>query len=150
MNYDALELIKIAMLHEDEGAEYYESQAKQWHVQEVCDNFKALADEERLHSKWLQELFEAKKEHGDFKLFSFLGDSVQAPQLFNWADIKKISDMTLKDVLLKAIKMERSSYEFYESLQSKSEDKDFTDLLVLLIDWEKNHYTTLKEAYDKL
>lgn len=147
MNDKELELIKTAMLHEDEGADYYTLQSNQWHEASVSENFKQLAAEERLHSKWIKELFEEKKSFGDAKLLSFMKEQ-ESPKLFDWTDIKKISDLSVKDVFKKAMDMEEASYKYYQEIKSKSEDQELHHLLDILIEWEKSHYNTLKEVYD--
>lgn len=142
-----LELIKTAMLHEDEGVEYYTLQSKQWHENQVVENFKQLAEEEKLHSKWIRELFEEKKSFGDSKLLSFLKDK-ESPKLFDWSDVKKIPDIGIVDVFKKAMAMEEASFKYYEEVKASSEDEDLHKLLDILIKWEKSHYKTLKEVYD--
>ena len=149
MNDKELELIKKAMLHEDEGAAYYTKQSQQWHEAQVCENFRQLAKEESLHSQWIKELFDENKEFGDSKLFSFMSD-VTSPQLFDWQGVKKISDIGIKDVFLYAMDMEQASVKFYEDIKSSSTDANMNALLDILINWEKMHYTSLKEVYDSL
>lgn len=149
MNDKELELIKTAMLHEDEGAAYYTLQSNQWHEAQVSENFKQLAADEQLHSKWIRELFEEKKSFGDAKLLSFLKDQ-QSPKLFDWTDVKKISDLDVKDVFKKAMDMEEASYKYYQDIKASAEDQDMHKLLDILINWEISHYKTLKEVYDAL
>lgn len=149
MNDKALELIKTAMLHEDEGADYYILQSQQWHEAQVVENFKQLAEEERLHGQWIKELFEEKKTFGDGKILSFMKD-LQSPRLFDWSDVKKISDYNVKDVFKKAMDMEEASYQYYEKIKDTSTDETLNHLLDLLIAWEKNHYQSFKDVYDSL
>ncbi len=149
MNEEELNIIKKAMLHEDEGAAYYTLQAEQWHETSICENFRLLAEEERLHSKWIKELFDERKSFGDSKLLSFL-KCQESPKLIDWSDIKKISDLSLKDVFKKAMDMEKASYNYYAEAKSKIDDKDTKALLDILIEWEMQHYTTLKKAHDSL
>lgn len=147
MNDNELELIKTAMLHEDEGAAYYLEQSKQWHEKTVCENFRKLSEDEKLHSKWIRELFEDRKSFGDAKLLSFMKDQ-GSPQLFDWSDVKRISDMGIKDVFEKAMNMEKASVEFYENLKASTTDQSLDNLLDILINWEQVHYLTLKEIFD--
>ena len=144
-----LELIKTAMLHEDEGAEYYTLQSKQWHENQVVENFKQLAEEERLHSRWIRELFEERKSFGDAKILSFMKE-IESPKLFDWSDVKKIADFDVVAVFEKAMAMEESSYLYYQDIKDSTDDKDLITLLDILIHWEISHYNTLKEVRDTL
>jgi len=149
MNDKAIELIKIAMLHEDEGADYYTLQSEQWHEAQVVENFKQLAAEERLHSQWIQELFDQRKGFGDSKVLSFM-KHMESPKLYDWSDVKKISDLNAKDVFKKAMDMELKSYDFYQSIRVQSDDPVLNQLLDILIQWEMTHYESFKDIYDSL
>lgn len=149
MNDKELELIKTAMRHEDEGAAYYLEQSKQWHEAQVCENFKQLSEDEKLHSQWIRELFAERKSFGDAKLLSFLKD-LESPKLFDWSDVKRISDLGIKDVFKKAMDMEALSVTFYQNMKTSTTDQSLDGLLEILIQWEKIHYRTLKEVYDTL
>lgn len=147
MNDKELEVMKIAMLHEDEGAEYYLLQSKQWHDAVICENFKALSDEEKLHSQWIKELFLSKKEFGDEKMMTFM-KGVKGPGLFDWSSVKRISDLDKKAVFKKAMDLEEASYKYYEKIKEESSDPEVIRLLEILIDWEISHYKTFKTIYD--
>lgn len=148
MNDKELELLKKAMMTEDDGSAYYLKQSKQWHEQQVCDNFKMLAHEEKLHSQWLRELFDKKKSFGDDKIFSYIEAS--PPKIYDWSDIKKISDLSIKDVFKKAMDMEEMSYNYYKAIRSSASDEDLVYLLDILIEWEMTHYKSFKEVYESL
>jgi len=148
MNDKELELLKKAMMNEDDGAEYYLAQSQQWHEKQVSENFKQLSEEESLHSKWLRELFDFKKSFGDDKIFTLT--KVEKPKIYDWSDIRKISDMSIKDVFKKAMAMEEASYEYYESIKASSSDKDLIDLLDILIEWEIEHFKSFRDIYESL
>ncbi len=149
MNDKELELLKKAMLIEDDGAEYYMLQSKQLHEKSVCENFKILAEEETLHSKWLRELFDASKSFGDDKIMSFMKD-MESPKLFDWTDVKKISDLSIKDVFKKAMDMEDASAQYYQSIKADATDAELISLLNSLIEWEIAHYKSFKEVYESM
>ncbi len=148
MNDKELELLKKAMMNEDDGAEYYLAQSQQWHEKQVSENFKQLSEEESLHSEWLRELFDFKKSFGDDKIFTLT--KVEKPRIYDWSDIRKISDMGIKDVFKKAMAMEEASYEYYESIKASSSDKDLIDLLDILIEWEIEHFKSFRDIYESL
>jgi len=148
MNDKELELIKKAMSLEDDGAAYYMYQSQQWHEQSVSDNFMNLSKEEELHSKWLRDLFRSRKDFGDDRLFSMI--EVEKPKIYDWTDIKKISDLGLKDVFKKAMEMEEASYKYYKEIKSESQDETLIELLDALIEWEISHYKSFKEVYESL
>lgn len=149
MNDKELEVMKIAMLHEDEGAQYYMLQSNQWHDAVICENFRQLAEEEKLHSQWIKDLFQSKKEFGDGKMMTFLKD-VSGPGLFDWSGVKRMSNLDEKAVFKKAMDMEEASYKYYESIKDNGSDPDMIRLLDILIDWEKSHYNTFKKIYDAI
>jgi rubrerythrin len=149
MTENELELLKKAMLNEDEGAEYYLYQSKQWHEKSVCENFKMLAEEEELHSKWLRELFDSTKTFGDDRIMSFMKD-IESPKLFDWTDIKRISDLSLKDVFKKAMDMEEASARYYQTMKEEATDIQLVSLLNCLIEWEISHYKSFKEVYESM
>lgn len=148
MNDKELELIKKAMELEDDGAEYYLAQSNQWHEKQVCDNFRRLSDEEKEHEKWLRELFESKKSFGDTKVFSYL--EVDKPKIYDWSDIRKISDLGIKDVFKKAMEMESLAMTYYKGLRSEAQDEDLIHLLDILVEWEETHYQSFKEVYESM
>lgn len=148
MNDKELELIKQAMQLEDDGAEYYLAQSKQWHSKQVCDNFRQLSEEEKEHEKWLRELFDAKKSFGDQKIFSYI--HVEKPKIYDWSDIQKHVDLGLKDVFKKAMDMEALAIDHYVTIREASEDHDLIHLLDVLIEWEETHYQSFKEVYESL
>lgn len=148
MNDHELALLKKAMMLEDDGAEYYFQQSQQWHEKQVSENFLMLSKEEALHSEWLRALFEAKRDPYDAKVLSYL--DVAPPKIYDWSDIIKISDLTIKDVFKKAMAMEEASYQYYQEIKSKAEDSDLIKLLEILIEWEVSHYKSFKAVYDAL
>lgn len=149
MKDQEIELLKKAMLLENEGAEYYLYQSTRWHEQSVCDNFKMLAEEEEIHGQWLNEYFELHKNLGDGKVMSYMKD-LQTPQLLDWSDIKRISDLGIKDVFEKAMALEKASVDYYQSIKENTSDKDLHQLLDRLIQWEKNHYSSFENIYKTL
>lgn len=149
MNDKSLKLIKEAILHEYEGADYYTYQSKQWHTKEVANNFLAIAKEELLHAKWLVEVLEAKTEPMDKKIFTFMND-VKAPGLFDWSSIEKNGSDDIKSVFKKAMDMEKESYIYYEKAKSIETDEDVILLYDLIINWEKSHYNTFEKLYQSM
>lgn len=149
MNETHIRLLKQAVLNEYEGYEYYMHQSKQWHDQDVVANFEAIAREELLHVKWLEDLFAELKDPMDQRLFNLL-DDVKAPGVYDWSSIKRISHTGKADVFKKAMEMELASIAHYQKLKQDAETEEVIPLFDRLIQWEKNHYQQFKTVYDEL
>jgi len=148
MTEQEIRLLKEAILHEYDGYEYYKYQSTQWNDKVISDNFKALAEEEQIHAKWLEKYFDNHKEQFDQREFNLLKD-VKPPGIFDWSNLSKFSETQLVDVIEKAMDMEKASVEHYRNAKLKAGESQLNELYDLLIQWETAHYVQLKGSLEK-
>lgn len=148
MTEQEIRLLKEAILHEYDGYEYYKYQSGQWNDKVISDNFKALAEEELVHAKWLEKYFDNHKDHFDQREFNLLRD-VKPPGIFDWSNLSKFSETLLVEVIQKAMDMEKASVEHYRKAKLEAGDTLLNDLYDLLIQWETGHYIQLKGSLER-
>ena len=147
MREEELRIIGQAILNEVEGYEFYKMASTQEGTKESKDAFLELANEELLHAKYLQDLFDKMKNDDDaFKLA--LEVSPPSPEIYDWKKVDDKHTSLAMTVFSIGIQMERDSIEFYEKAKKKTQDEDARKLFDLLIKWEKVHLQQFTEQYE--
>jgi len=149
MKIETIAYIKQAIIGEIEGYEFYKLAAKQAKSQEVKDTYLYLADEERKHVIWLEDLLkQIDGEDNRFDLESV--DPPPSPDLFRWDKLDRENPQTTISVFGIALQLEKSSYEFYGECAEKIEDPIARRLFKILEAWEKAHYDSFNKEYKEL
>jgi len=149
MDNQTLSYIKQAIINEIEGYEFYRMAAGQARELLIKETYLELAEEERKHVVWLQDLH--KKIEG--KEHKLVLDSIEAPpspDIFNWKNLDREDPKTALSVFGIALQLEKASYEFYEKVGNEVEDEIAKKLFKILENWERAHYETFDKEYNLL
>jgi len=144
------EIIKKALINENEGYQFYKMAASQSETEEENDSFMKLAKEELKHIEYLKELYEKMKNNSEDELSIFDITPPDSPQIFNWENVsKEKGDMALS-VFSIGIKMEKESVDFYKNAAKETNNEEAKKLYETLIDWEYQHLRDFEKQYDML
>lgn len=144
-----IEYIKQAIISEIEGYEFYKIAAKNARDAFVKETYLKLAEEEREHVEWLQELGKSLEvENYELDLMSV--QAPPSPGLFKWENLDREDPSTTLSVFGIALQLEKSSMEFYTKAADDVEDEKIKELFLVLAAWEKGHYLMFDEEYKKL
>ena len=150
MNEKELDIIKQAIINENEGYQFYKMAASQSDSEGEEDSFMKLANEELEHIKYLKELYEKIKGDSDKELSIFDITPPDSPNIFSWENVsREKGDMALS-VFSIGIKMEKESVDFYKEAAEKTENDEAKELYEILIDWEYQHLRDFEGQYDML
>lgn len=151
MDTNALEILKTAILMERRGAAFYATVAEQTSIPEVKKIFNMMAEEEKVHIKFLSDQylnyskgdgfskFEHPEPHGVTELI--LSDEVK----------KNISAAGFEAAAISAaIDMETKAIEVYTRRATESVNENERSLYIWLADWEQGHHKILHELNEVL
>ena len=150
MNEKEMEIIKEALINENEGYQFYKMAASQSETEGEKDSFLKLADEELKHIEYLKELYEKMKDKTDKELSIFDITPPDSPQIFNWDNVSREKGNMALSVFSIGIKMEKESVDFYKEAAEKTDNEEAKKLYNILIDWEYQHLRDFEKQYDML
>ena len=150
MNEKEIEIIKEALINENEGYQFYKMAASQSETEGEKDSFLKLADEELKHIEYLKELYEKMKDKTDKELSIFDITPPDSPQIFNWDNVSREKGNMALSVFSIGIKMEKESVDFYKEAAEKTDNEEAKKLYNILIDWEYQHLRDFEKQYDML
>ena len=148
-----LEVIRQAILNEDEGAAFYYMAAAKTDDEVLKEAYTHLKDEELKHGSWLRSLYEriSKQEDSSNLEWKTLGDvKGQSPRLFAQADTKFKMAITDMAVFSAGALMEEASIEFYKKASAETKSAKAKELYDILIKWENDHLHQLKIIHEAL
>lgn len=150
MNKTELSYIKQAIINEIEGYEFYKLAAVQSNSEETKETFLELAEEERKHVEWLQDLYK-NLESGDISDIDLdVVDAPKSPKIFDWKKLDREIPRSVLSIFGIALQLEKASYEFYEEMYKKVEDEKCKELFKTLAAWERVHFETFNKEYDTM
>jgi len=149
MKNQTLGYIKQAIINEIEGYEFYRMAAGQSRDDLIKETYLGLAEEERKHVVWLQDLHQQLEGKGN-ELALELIDAPPSPDIFNWANLDREDPKTTLSVFGIALQLEKASYEFYHKVQAEVDDAATKKLFQILETWERAHYDTFNKEYNAL
>lgn len=149
MSKETLGYIKQAIVSEIEGYEFYKMAAGQARDPFIKETFLELAEEERKHVVWLQDLHE-KVEGKDSNFDLDTVDAPPSPDFFNWVKLDREDPQTVLSVFGIALQLEKASYEFYQKVSDEADDPSVKELFKVLESWERAHYETFNKEYESL
>lgn len=148
MKSKTLAYIKQAIINEIEGYEFYRMASGQTRDVQLKETYLELAEEERKHVVWLQDLHKSIHSEDDFDL-----DKVEAPpspNLFSWEKLDREDPKMVLSIFGIALQLEKASYEYYKKVSEQVEDPAAKDLFRILEAWEKAHYDIFNKEYEQL
>ncbi|MBI9014305.1 MAG: ferritin family protein [Clostridiales bacterium] len=149
MNSQTLSYIKQAIINEIEGYEFYRMAAGQSRDQSIKETYLELAEEERKHVVWLQDLHK-KLDGKEHELDLDTIEAPPTPDIFNWKHLDRENPKTTLSVFGIALQLEKTSYEFYQKVGNEVDDEIAKKLFAILETWERNHYETFNKEYNLL
>ena len=149
MKLETIGYIKQAIISEIEGYEFYKLAAKQATATVVKETYLSLAEEEKKHVIWLQDLLK-QMDSEDHRLDLESVETPPSPELFKWEKLDRENPQTTISVFGIALQLEKSSYEFYGEAAEKMTDEVAKKLFKILEAWEKAHYDMFDKEYKLL
>ena len=139
---------------EEEGREFYATNARKIQNMEIKRFIEFLAGEEDKHIALLKELKKSLEERNswidaseDRKTLHKILDDLRVFKAKAGAEIRDAADVT---VLLNALKTEKDLVEFYEKFSHHIEDREGKKFFLRLADWERTHYQLLEGIYENV
>ena len=150
MENKELEVIKEAILNENEGYQVYSMAAEKIKDEEISKSFEKLADEELKHIDWLKDLYKSIE---DTKEVEFSIEEISAPdkeRLFKMEKIDKENLSFALSVFSIGVKMEKEAIDYYKDAAENTESEAAKDLYERIIEWEYQHLNYFEEQYEML
>ena len=153
MENQALDILKMAILMERRGKEFYNTVANQTKDENVRNIFALMAKEEQLHIDQLSEHFRTYQENGKFDKMVIAKQEKDtiAKMILNPAIKKSISAASFEAAAISAaIDMENKAIEVYSERAKESKDRNEKDLYLWLTDFERGHHKLLNDLNQEL
>ncbi len=154
MENNALEILKMAILMERRGKEFYNTIAAQTKIEQVKNIFSLMAKEEQLHIEQLSQQYKSYKDNGKFVIQKHETNDQEesiANLVLNPEIRKTISAASFEAAAISAaIDMENKAIEVYSKRAQDSSDQNEKDLYNWLANFEKDHHKILNELNKEL
>ena len=154
MENKALDILKMAILMERRGKEFYNTVANQTKDENVKNIFLLMAKEEQLHIEQLSEHFRAFQKNGKFEKMAPIPaeeEDTIATMILNPAIKKSISAASFEaSAIGAAIDMENKAIEVYSMRAKEATDENEKALYIWLTDFERGHHKLLNDLNTEL
>ncbi len=141
-----MEILKTAIINEQEGYQFYMLAADKADNDDLRDVFLKLAGDERDHEDWLRRVYKGILEKGRPDPVSFEEPS-RSPEIFSLSKLKNSGGLIVSALHI-GIMMEKESMDFYRLAALEAETPELKHLLKALEKWESRHLEQLEQAYD--
>ena len=138
-NQKALEILRIAIRMEIEGHKFYQFIADRIDDKEVRYLCKNLARDEEVHRRMLEVRYNHLSE----------GKIFQPGEDIDIENISNIADMGKAELLEIALGLERKGLEYYSSNAKVVSDRKSKEILLDLVDFEKEHEMKLLKILEE-
>ncbi len=154
MENKSLDVLKMAILMERRGKEFYNTVAGQTQNEQVKNIFSLMAKEEQLHIEQLSQQFKEFQSSGKFVVQihneSENEESI-ANMVLNPAVRKSISAASYEAAAINAaIDMENKAIEVYSKRAEESNDPNEKELYTWLANFERDHHKLLHDLNKEL
>ncbi|PKP04623.1 MAG: rubrerythrin [Bacteroidetes bacterium HGW-Bacteroidetes-6] len=153
-NNKALDILKTAILMEKRGMALYEEVVARTQSEEVKMIFQIMADEEKVHAKYLAEQFKSYMSTNTFTrqdLSTSDGDEKIVDMILSGNIKNQINAAGFEAAAIgAAIDMETKAIEVYRNRANESTDENEKALFNWLADWERGHYEVLLKLDNEL
>lgn len=154
MENKALEILKMAILMERRGKEFYNTVANNTKDDNVRNIFTLMAKEEQLHIDQLSQHYKTFQKTGKFELHHTEqpeGEDTIASMILNPEIRKSISAASFEaSAIGAAIDMENKAIEVYSQRAKEASDENEKALYLWLADFEKGHHKLLNDLNKEL
>ena len=160
MNFNELELLKMAQKIEKEGESFYIGAAERAKDDNIKEMFLKLAREERLHGEYFEKLYKEALEKSAISDEYLLDEhtsayiaSISSSAVFNKEGI--MAEMlgrveTAKEAIIMGIQAEKDSILFYSKLYENTRMESAKENLKKLITEEEEHLNELLQIYKNI
>ena len=147
-----VEVLKKAILLEQQGMSFYSRVAEQTRSEAVRNIFSIMAGEEKKHMEALTSQYKKYKESGSFSLKESLGEPNDFIEEVLSEKVKSEIDAAGYEAasISAAIGMENAAIELYSARAREAEDPDEKKLYQELATWEKTHVSFLSRIYSDM
>ncbi len=154
MENKALDILKMAILMERRGKEFYSTVANQTKDENVKNIFSLMAKEEQLHIEQLSQHYKTYQNLGKFEALTLdqtEGEDAIATMILNPTIRKSISAASFEaSAIGAAIDMENKAIEVYSQRAKESTDENEKALYLWLTDFERGHHKLLNDLNKEL
>lgn len=148
MDKQEYNILKKAVLIEQEGFDFYMLAAARSEDDETRAAFEKIAGEEQQHINWLKGLYNkmAGVEDSDFGF----EQPPEKPGIFDWDKKDVFKGSLALSVFSIGVKMEKEAIEFYKKAAKDSNSPEAKELYETLIEWERGHMEEFQKHYELL
>lgn len=154
MENSTLDILKMSILMERRGKEFYTTVAMQTKDENVKNIFLLMAKEEQLHIEQLSTHFKAFQKNGHFDKLETSNkeeDDTISNMILNPAIKKSISAASFEAAAIgAAIDMENKAIDIYSKRATESTDANEKALYSWLADFERGHHKLLNDLNKEL
>lgn len=144
-----LNILKVAILNEQEGYMFYKAAAERTTDETAKNAFMQFAQEEKAHETKLRKMYEQLRGTIRQAVYDPDGGYVQQPRIFRKNDTILTDDYELA-VYRIGILMEEAAIRYYRESADRTSSPDVKKLLLELATWEESHRDALNVVYEKL
>lgn len=141
-----LEILKTAIINEQEGHQFYLMAAEKADNEDIKEVFLNLAADEKDHESWLRTVYREiieKGQSGPLMIDQFS----RSPEIFSADKLKNTGGLTVS-ALHVGVMMEKDSMDFYRRAAEQTNIPELRHLLEALAQWESVHLESLEKAYE--
>lgn len=147
---EELKLLRVAILNEVEGRQFYSMAALRAEDTSVKEAFSHLAREEQQHELWLRKMYGQLAENQPITLGEQEEMAATSPNIFRQTNVGAESGSLEISVYKIGVLMEMASSVFYKNAVQTATTPAVKRLLQQLAEWEDIHLATLQKVYDFL
>lgn len=140
-----LEMLKTAILNEQEGYQFYLMAAEKAGNPDVKAVFSGLAAEEAEHEKWLRKMYKELLNQETTR--GVVEEQPFSPNIFSPDKMRNNGGLVVSALHI-GIMMEKTSMDFYRQAALETGIESLQVLLTKLASWEQGHLDFLEKAYD--
>lgn len=150
MNEKELQIIRQALLNEQEAISFYHMAAAQALSAEAREAFLDLAAEEQQHIDWLKDLYSTLKNDSTPEIDTADYPEPTLPVQHNWQTIGRESGSLAVSVFGIGVNLEKAAIDFYTQAAQRTELAPARALYEKLVRWENLHLEKFQREYDRL
>jgi len=144
-----LNILKVAILTEQEGYQFYKAASERVTNAEAKQAFLQFADEEKAHEEMLRNMYEQLRRGSRTAVYDPDAGGIPQPRIFGRKDTLISDDYELAAYRM-AILFEEAAIRFYTENAERTDSQEVKKLLLDLAAWETAHRDTFAATYEQL
>mgnify|MGYP001608460721 CR=1 FL=1 len=141
-----LKALETAIQAEIEGYHFFKMAANSTHDPRGREVFENLAEEEKLHARWLRAQHKSIENSGEFDVEAEFGTPIHDPEspIFSEALKSRAASAHFEMTALSVgVQLEADAQQHYREMAEMADHPEVSDLFRKLADWEYAHYHAL-------